>query len=288
MVPQKRSFCAEYSRTAGEQLAGTVKPVDLWLLVEYRGRWGPDAISVFPATVQAGLRALKSKIPRMRLALIKQPGRQTGALRVFWAFSREHGSTLHSQEFSGYEELSFETEQLQAPVSEKIFAVCTHGAHDLCCAEYGNKIYSEIRSLTSGVWHISHLGGCRFAPNLICLPHGVIYGRVERADCAALVSNYQADLLLADKLRGRSCYSKPVQAAEQLLRSAHQLSRLDEVTLIAASETEPGLWSVVFSDSDGKRYGVSMKLESGLINSYKSCAATEPSPRERFRLVDLG
>jgi hypothetical protein len=82
-------LCAKYSRMAGEELAATVKHVDLWLLLEYRGRWEREAISVFPETVRAGINALQSKIPKFRLALIKQTGRRSGPLSVFWAFSRE-------------------------------------------------------------------------------------------------------------------------------------------------------------------------------------------------------
>src|ERR1039457_2886742 len=305
----KRTRCAEYSRAAEEEMAGSVKAVDLWLLVEYRGRWDRDAITVFPEAVQERLRALRSRIPKMRLALIRQTGRDSGPLTVFWAFSRERGPQLYRAEFGNYEELSFDVEQSGSESGEKLFAVCTHGTHDLCCAQFGNKIYSKMRRLSTAqivccaqfgnkiyskmrrlsgnVWHISHIGGCRFAPNVVCLPHGIVYGRVERSDCAAIVSRYKEGALLPPKLRGRSCYSKPVQAAEQFLRSAKQLTDVEELSVTRVEEIQPGQWSMTFLSRDSTQHQVSLTVEGGWTNTYKSCSATQLSTRERFSLIDV-
>jgi hypothetical protein len=282
--PLKRAFCAEYSRTAGEELAGTVKPVDLWLLVEFRGRWGQEAITVFPEMVQLRIGSLRSRIPKMRLALIRQPDRTQGPLSVFWAFSHEHKSQLYRSHFTNYEDLRFDAEKADGEIADKLFAVCTHGTHDLCCAQFGNKLYPELRVIGENVWQISHIGGCRFAPNVVCLPHGIVYGRVESVDCGAIISNYRQGSLLLPKLRGRSCYPKPVQAAEHFLRTEKKLTDIDELSLSRASETPPGHWSVTFSSRHSTRYHVSLSVEGGQTETYKSCSATEPLPRERFRL----
>jgi hypothetical protein len=285
-APSERNFCAEYSRIAGEDLAGTVKPVDLWLLIEYRGRWERDAISVFPELTRQRLSALRSGIPKMRLALIKQTGRSAGPLSMFWAFAREREPRLYRAEFDDYRELIFDADHLRGETGEKLFAVCTHGTHDLCCAKFGNKIYSDLREFSDNVWQISHVGGCRFAPNLVCLPHGIVYGRVEKADCAAIVSAYNGGAVVASKLRGRSCYPKPVQAAESFLRSSVGLTDLDELTLLSAAETVDRHWCITFISADSTQHRVSIVAEDGQVSTFKSCAAGELSPRDRFRLID--
>ncbi len=281
-----RISCAEYSRAAGEEIAGTVKPVDLWLLIEYRARWTREAIAVFSETVQERLGALRARNPKMRLALIRQPDRTAGPLTSFWAISREHEPELYRTEFADYEELSFDMDRSDNVHDEKLFAVCAHGTHDLCCAEFGNKIYSGLRANSTNVWQISHIGGCRFAPNVVCLPHGIVYGRVEQADCAAIVSEYERDSVVPAKLRGRSCYPKPVQAAEQLIRSASQLTALQDLSLTSATELQLGHWSTTFQSRDSKQHRVSVVYEDTHFETYKSCSATEPEPRGRFRLVD--
>jgi hypothetical protein len=266
-----RSVCADYSRMAGEEMAGTVKPVDLWLLIEYRARWEREAISVFSPAVQSRLAALRARIPKTRLALIRQPDRQSGPLNLYRAFSRESGPRIFRTEFTSYEELSFDTDCSGTESDENLYAVCTHGSHDLCCAKYGNRIYSELRAATRHVWQISHIGGCRFAPNVVCLPHGVVYGRVEPADCAAIVSTYKDSTLFTRKLRGRSCYAKPVQAAERFLRNAKQYMALDDLKVTRAEETEPGRWSMTFLSRDANQHRVTLVARGGAASTYRSC-----------------
>ena len=118
-------------------MAGTVKPVDVWLLLEYRGRWEHDAAAVFSESAQMRLNSLKSKNPKFRLTLIKQRYRTSGPLTVFWAFSRQGDPQLYRSEISDYDALLFDAKFLGEPTDEKIVAVCTHGTHDLCCAQFG-------------------------------------------------------------------------------------------------------------------------------------------------------
>lgn len=197
--PIKPPFCAEYSRTANEQLFGTVKPIDLWLLIEFRGRWEREAIRVFSPDVQLRIASLRSEFSKFRLALIKQPQRTRGPFRMFWAFSREQKSIFYQTEFTDLEGVSFEPDNLRVESAEPLYAVCTHGTHDLCCAQFGNKIFAELGSLRNNVWQISHIGGCRFAPNVVCL---------RRASCMDESNNATSPRsLLAPNIHRSSCRS---------------------------------------------------------------------------------
>ena len=286
-APDVRRECAQYSRVAGEDMAGTVKPCAHWLLIEYRGRWEREAAAVFSEPVQARLREFRSRLPGMRLALIKQPRRTSSSLKVFWAVSRETDAQLYQWDFSGYESLlSLNLDGGGEPVDEKIVAVCTHGTHDLCCAQFGNKIYSQLQEFDREVWQISHIGGCRFAPNVVCLPHGIVYGRVEAEDCSGIIAGYRNDEVFAEKLRGRSCYSRPVQAAEKFLRSVKRVKGLGDLTLAAAEEIRLGEWSMEFKSGSATRYKVSVRVQPAELSTYKSCAAKELSPRENFEIVE--
>lgn len=268
-------------------MAGTVKPLDVWLLLEYRARWEHDAVAVFSESVQVRLSALRSKLPKVRFALIKKARRTSGPLSVFWAFSRQENAQLYRSEITDYDALSFDPEFPGETTDEKIVAVCTHGTHDLCCAQFGNEIYDALRKVDdAGAWQISHVGGCRFAPNVVCLPHGIVYGRVERADCADIVASYHGGEVIPEKLRGRSCYSKPVQAAERFLRMSKRLSRLDDLTMTRAEEIVPGEWTVQFKSGHSTCYNLSVRTCSRNARTYKSCAATAVSPRENFQIAE--
>ncbi len=73
--------------------------------------------------------------------------------------------------------------------------VCTHGSHDVCCGRFGYLLYEELRQEHAEgaegklrVWRTSHLGGHRFAPNLIDLPEGRYWGRMRPEDLENFVT----------------------------------------------------------------------------------------------------
>ena len=63
------------------------------------------------------------------------------------------------------------------------------------------------------VWECSHVGGDRFAANVVAMPHGVYYGRVEPARVADLVAAHERAEALPDLVRGRSTAVPAAQAA---------------------------------------------------------------------------
>jgi hypothetical protein len=92
--------------------------------------------------------------------------------------------------------------------------------------------------------------------------------------------------VLPQKLRGRSCYSKAVQAAEKFLRTARQIKGLDDLKLANAKEIQAGEWSVEFLSGSATRHRVSVRLQPAEAGTYKSCMAKELSPREHFEIVN--
>jgi hypothetical protein len=83
------------------------------------------------------------------------------------------------------------------------------------------------------LWQASHLGGHRFAPNVLVLPQGVQLGRipVERADEVGLL--LASGRIPLDLYRGRTLYAPPVQAAEIEVRSAMDHAGLADLRLVS-------------------------------------------------------
>jgi hypothetical protein len=67
---------------------------------------------------------------------------------------------------------------------------------------------------------VSHLGGDRFAGNLLVVPRGDYFGRLEPEDAEPLVSGYEAGQLDLAHYRGRSIQPRLVQAAEHFVRES--------------------------------------------------------------------
>jgi hypothetical protein len=119
-------------------------------------------------------------------------------------------------------------EEVEGP----LYGVCTHGRHDACCAERGRPVcaaLSEVRP--EQAWEVSHIGGDRFAANLLVLPEGLYYGRVEPESVAGLVARHEDGRLDLPRLRGRTTYPMSVQYAEIALRRHLDEDRLDAVRL---------------------------------------------------------
>ena len=66
------------------------------------------------------------------------------------------------------------------PAAEPVFLVCTHGKRSVCCARLAGRCRAGARRAASRARSGSstHVGGHRFAANLVILPHGLYYGPV--------------------------------------------------------------------------------------------------------------
>ena len=67
------------------------------------------------------------------------------------------------------------------------------------------------------IWETTHVGGHRFAANLVILPHGLYYGPVGLDAATAAIGAYQRGAVAPGRYRGRAGQPKPVQEAEHAL-----------------------------------------------------------------------
>ena len=82
--------------------------------------------------------------------------------------------------------------------------VCTHGRHDLCCALRGRPVAAALADLPGwDVWECSHLGGDRFAPNILLLPDGDLFGGLDPQSAVRTVTTYADGRVCLEHHRGR-------------------------------------------------------------------------------------
>jgi hypothetical protein len=112
-----------------------------------------------------------------------------------------------------------------------VVVVCTHGRRDPCCAERGRPLEqatsTEFPTIT---WESTHVGGDRFAGNLVAFPHGLYFGRVPPSEGPELVHAYTAGRIGSlDRYRGRACHPFHVQAADVAIRRELDLDGIDDI-----------------------------------------------------------
>jgi hypothetical protein len=287
-MTERRPFCSDLARENGEPLAATASRIDRWFLIEYRALWTRDALagSGLSDQVKAHLREQVRSVEYGRLIFIRRPDRRRAeTLFVFTVDSREGRARTRCSEIDGHEDLrrlDLTDDEAGIPVDDPLFLVCTHGKHDPCCARYGRPLYEGLcdEAEASWVWQTTHVGGDRFAGNLVCLPEGVYYGRAGREDAPRLVDAHLAGRIDLQNYRGRCIHSFPVQAAERALREETGLLGLSDLVL-RSSEAGGERWLVTF-EAAGVDREVEVRTERGDL-TYLTCNA--PAVKRPLRYV---
>ncbi len=221
-MSDERVYCSDLCLASGEPMLGTATQVDVWLLLEYKPVWRAKAVEdndLATATkgwIDRTVAAVEARGGKARVQFIRRPELDTPLTTLFVAES----GALRRFQGEGYAEiqhLDIDTAPMDE-VGEAQYFVCTNGQRDLCCARYGLPVYAELRArVGERAWQTTHLGGHRFAPNVLTLPQGAIYGRVFAEDVPEFTTLIEDGELSKRHLRGRSAYPPEAQVAETLL-----------------------------------------------------------------------
>jgi hypothetical protein len=276
----------------------TASTATRWLLIEQPGPWGRDALaqSRFSAEV-APLLARRSRAEGVRLLLIRRPGDRLVDSGRRWAYA----DSRPGREGLWWSVRADDADLLEAPwdgsVGEPargpVYLVCTHGGHDACCALRGRPLARSMPVTgPADVWECSHLGGDRFAANVVVLPHGFYYGQVP-GDGAELVAAHEAGRVALPWLRGRAGMPVPAQAAQHAARADLDLLGVDDLPVRGVrSLPSPGgdveRWEVVLAGPDGDVV-VTVGSRPSDVAAHLTCRAQHPAhahvwTRERLEL----
>ena len=296
-VAVRRALCADVSSASAEPLAGTASHVRHWLLVEYRGMWDREVLgkSLLSPPLKAHLKAQLAALPHSRLLFIRRPEERRRERRaLFFGTSAVGEERFFRLEFDRHDDLLAldlpgallgGAERPGVPLDHPLFVVCTHGKRDRCCAKYGRPLYDEMRARVNRewVWQSTHVGGDRFAGNLVCLPEGLYFGRVGPDDVAGVVETYLDGRVALERFRGRSSYPFAVQAAERAVRAETGIDGIDAVRVLDF-ERRPGRpWVVrLLVEPESQVHEVEVVSETSEEAVYLTCNAAAPRHVRRF------
>jgi hypothetical protein len=120
--------------------------------------------------------------------------------------------------------------------SEPLLLVCTHAKRDVCCALAGRPLAQALADdpvTADSVMEVSHLGGHRFAPNVLLLPTGHVYGRIDATAAREVLEGArQGKLLHPELMRGRSSAAHPGQVAAIAVRQSFGVESLDAIDVL--------------------------------------------------------
>ncbi|TWG07691.1 sucrase ferredoxin [Saccharopolyspora dendranthemae] len=277
--------CAHAARSAGDPREGSAPPAQRWLLIEHPGPWGFNALtdSGIPPAVVTALSDWAAA-EEARIALVRRPGRRpvTRTRRWFRVDSRPGRESIRTGTADSDDELAVAVHGAGELLAEPLNLVCTHGRHDPCCAVHGRAVASALAEADPvTTWECSHVGGCRFAPAVVLLPHGYVLGGTTIGEAIAAVRNYRAGKLDPHGARGRSSLPPAAQAAEHYARVATGNEHLDALRLLRAAPEGDGHWHVHLANPH-----CTVRLRERWVDVDRplTCAATAPG---RMRVFDL-
>ena len=294
-----RAFCATVSTASHESLTATASRIDNWIVLEYRALWDRDVLGAcrFTPELKAHLREQLHALAPARLLFVKKPERRAyGRRHVYFGSSKageerffqlevDHQEDLLGFDFAG----ALGGDGLPGmPVDHPLLVVCTHGKRDRCCAKNGQPLYDALRHETESgwVWQSTHVGGDRFAGNVVMLPQGLYYGRVEPGDVPGLLEAHSSGRIDMEHYRGRAAHSFPVQAAEHAIRESGGLVGIDDLELVGVDADDDG-WRVRFRTRDAAVIEADVVSELSEEPVYLTCGAAEPQRARHYSATAL-
>jgi len=289
--------CSVRSASLDEPMPGTASTIRRYLLIEVPGPWGFEALrdARLPDILKRELRR-RSRSTGVRILLIRRFGgprivRHPQVYIVDTELAPPTAAGAKLTDVRDVLDMSFwnTTTDTRAELdrhSEPLFLVCTHGRHDPCCAERGRPVARALAAAyPEQTWECSHMGGDRFAANLLCLPDGIAYGRVAPEDAAAISREYLCGRLDLAHLRGRGRYPFAVQAAEWHLLTELQLTGVNDLVLAGHRVDEVGV-TAVFTTTSGVAWSVRLRI-SHAPPRHVTCHAKQPFAAPQFHLLQI-
>jgi (2Fe-2S) ferredoxin len=287
------SFAAELR---GDPLTGTASPALGFLLIEAPGPWGRLALTDSRLDPSVGSRVSSRAVAAgLRALLIRRTGRHGPVLRRRYAVV----DARPGQESTRWGDFVADDELLdvpldgggEAPTYDPIYLVCTHGRHDTCCAMRGRPVAAALAAARPDqTWECSHVGGDRFAANLVVLPHGLYYGRVDADNVIEVVEAHERGEVVPRLLRGRSRWLPAAQAAQQHARERYgdtiDSRRIGAFEPAGTIPLGDGRWQVRLRNDPGYLL-VTVAATAGSESGLLTCHAVHPAHPPAFEVVDV-
>lgn len=225
-APTVDTLCSDADLTAGDDPRGSAAEFTTFVLIEHLSGFGREAADDALRAVYGDDTAAVTAVPGLRPFAIRPVGRAGSAgSRVRWT-GRTGGNPLLNQESARPTPADLRRlDTAPGTAAEPLFAVCTNGSRDRCCALKGRDLAATLHSRLDdpddepAVVEISHLGGHRFAPTMLVLPWGYAYSWLDTGTALDVAYAAQDGLVHPTGLRGRADLSPAAQVAEAIWRT---------------------------------------------------------------------
>ena len=290
--------CADAARIRADPPAGTAPPTRRWLLLEHPGPWRIDAVAGAGIDPDVLMTLTERAGSATRILLVRRPGRIDRRAPRSWILAGLDTDTVTGQWRSDIDLLDaadalIGADSLAIEHPDAVILVCTHGVHDVCCALRGRPVAAALASRWPElVWECSHIGGDRFAPNVVLLPDGFYYGNLDPDNAMSTVEAHLAGTVLTEQLRGMARFLPPVQAAAVAAYRTFGPLGPSDVTVRRTEHIGPhhghGSETIVDLVIEPKQRMVRVRVLSVRRAEAKlTCRAARETPATEYRIIEF-
>lgn len=285
--------CSDGAAERSDPPLGTAPPQRDWLLVEHPGPWPVTA--PFGADLPTDL-LRRLGHPELRALFVRRHGRGGGpdALAGRRRWFRCHDGELRTGHWERPDDLLVTLEPEAGELHPgPLLLVCTHGVHDVCCAVKGRPVAEALaQRWPEETWECSHLGGDRFAPNVLLLPDLACYGGMPPDQAADTVEAHLAGRPDVRWLRGVAGLHPAQQVAigTVLERWGPAPTTSLASRLVEQEGTfDSGLWTVELEGTDPlpDRARVVVSSQRRTTAAQLTCRATRETRALRWDVVSV-
>lgn len=216
-------FCSAASRYFKEQLNGTAANSSVFILIEYN--------YPFPAKISDAnfdkkwLKKIQqlAKVNKGKVLLVRSKATKAQDCKITFIDCNKSSYFTISTTMEKYSDVDVAAYLSSAETiwyNDPFFLVCTNGKKDKCCAKFGLPVFKFFESFNTDVpvWECSHVGGDRFAANVVAMPYGIYYGHVAVEDVGHILVRTLLKKIYKNNYRGLSRRSFFEQSIECYVR----------------------------------------------------------------------
>jgi hypothetical protein len=287
--------CSTNSRHNQEQWVGSASPAQVWIALSHPKPWGASALASIAIGDQnrKHLTTIFSIYADSRIQIITQ--NNSSEIVLFFAVAFEHDQRLYRIPLANYDcirDLNWQDIIDNKPAYQKyisptpIYLICTNDQHDPCCGKWGQALFDQSQS-TENLWQCSHLGGDRFAANVVSLPAGNYYRQVDSDALKSIIESEKQNTLYVDRFAGRSCYDRITQVAFHHLLRTYPQTGINDWSLVGKEEKVTLRFSIGFLGKNDRKVIVDIEQINTGISDFFNCHATTKTEIVYFQLHAL-
>jgi len=284
--------CADDAESRGELLAGTASRADRFVLVEFPAPWPHKALDAFSDDLRVAL-AAACEAASAKLLLIRRPGERTPAVRRWAVYDVKQRRSCWGDWSTEADLGALVAAAASAPSdrwsAEPAVLVCSHARHDACCGLRGRPVAAALAEVRRDlVWECTHVGGHRFAANLVLPLDGTYYGRIETEIAVDVIdAHLEKSEISAEHLRG---FSWMAPAAQAVAVEAHRRwgpAGPDDVESASVVALESERWRVELTGGEILPSSITAEVERVLGPAARLSCQADPTPTESFVIRTL-